>query len=852
MASFRQHPLGFRRSGIGNQQLFKYCGSCASLYHSREYLAELWVRHNDKRTDTTWVTVNVPAPPTPQLGNDKTVCAGDSVTFDAGTCSGCSYLWKDLGSGLPVGTSQTFKTGTSGTYSATVTNSSGCSGIDTVQLIATPIPLITNIQLTKSICSGESTNILLTSNGAGTNFHWTATLTSGTVTGFSADSGLILNQILTNPISTPGVVTYHVTPKIGNCLGDTVDFLVTVNPGDSVKVSITASGNNVCAGTSVTYNAFPINPGLTPVYQWKVNGINSGTNSSTFSYTPLNTDVVTCELISSLTVCISNNPATSNGVTMTVNPNLPVSVTVTPAQNPVCTGTTVTFTAHPLNEGTTPSYLWKVNGNSVGANLPTYTYIPLNGDGVTCTVNSNATCAINNPATSVPVTMTVNPNLLVTVSINPSSNPFCAGNSVTFTATPNNGGTPPSYQWKVNGIGVGSNNFVYSYVPNNGDIVSCVLNSNIACPTGNPATSNSITMVVNSNLPAGVSITATPNPFCPGSSVTFTATPTNGGSAPSYQWKVNGINAGTNSSTFSYNPVNNDSVRCIITSNLSCVTGNPASSAKIIMTERAAPNVTFTTCFDTVTILGAQPFNLHGGLPLGGQYSGPGVNTGIFTPSVAGTGLKTITYGYSNVYTCLSTKTKTILVLPNPSFSCGNNLTDIRDNKVYPTVQIGSQCWMAKNLDFGFEISDLFPQTDNCVSEKYTRYCSLLIPHCSFYQWDELMRYDPTPGSQGLCPPAWHVPTESEWTTLFNFYLGNALAGKPLQDTIMAGFRAQTSGVFYLNSSWSFNAFATLFWSSTPWSAIKAISHGVNVYDFSVSLYPSSRANAFAVRCLRD
>ena len=61
-------------------------------------------------------------------------------------------------------------------------------------------------------------------------------------------------------------------------------------------------------------------------------------------------------------------------------------------------------------------------------------------------------------------------------------------------------------------------------------------------------------MIVNNNLPAGVSITATSNPFCPGSSVTFTATSYNGGFTPSYQWKVNGINVGTNSNTYSYNP----------------------------------------------------------------------------------------------------------------------------------------------------------------------------------------------------------------------------------------------------------------------------------------------------------
>jgi uncharacterized protein (TIGR02145 family) len=115
-----------------------------------------------------------------------------------------------------------------------------------------------------------------------------------------------------------------------------------------------------------------------------------------------------------------------------------------------------------------------------------------------------------------------------------------------------------------------------------------------------------------------------------------------------------------------------------------------------------------------------------------------------------------------------------------------------------------------------------------------------------------MMHYDGTPGGQDLCPPGWHVPIDSEWSTLFNFYQGNALAGKPLQDTILSGFKAQTSGVFYLNSSWSFNGFATLFWSSTPWSAIKAISHGMQIYNFSVSLYPSSRANAFPIRCLHD
>ena len=347
-----------------------------------------------------------------------------------------------------------------------------------------------------------------------------------------------------------------------------------------------------------------------------------------------------------------------------------------------------------------------------------------------------------------------------------------------------------------------------------------------------------------------------PNPFCPGSSVTFHATPSNGGPLPAYQWKVNGINAGVNSDTYSYNPANGDSIRCVMTSNLACVTGNPASSAKIIMSGTLAPIVTFTSCFDTITSVNAKPFKLKGGIPLGGTYSGPGVNspTGVFTPSTAGTGTKIITYSYTNVSLCSASKSRNIIVQAAPVFVCGNNLTDIRDSKIYPSVQIGSQCWMAKNLDYGITVLSSLVQNDNCISEKYCY--NDLAGNCTnfggLYQWDEMMKYDDTQAGQGFCPPGWHVPTENEWQTLFNFYNGNGFAGRPLQDLGFSGFNALRSGVFFLNSSMSFNGFATLFWSSTSWGQFKALSHGMNTYNNSVSLYPSSRANAFPVRCLRD
>jgi uncharacterized protein (TIGR02145 family) len=295
-----------------------------------------------------------------------------------------------------------------------------------------------------------------------------------------------------------------------------------------------------------------------------------------------------------------------------------------------------------------------------------------------------------------------------------------------------------------------------------------------------------------------------------------------------------------------------------MTSSETCATGNPATSPVIVMIEHPVPVVTFTPCFDTLTTISAGPYQLKGGLPAGGQFSGPGVNssTGVFSPSDAGTGLKTITYSYTNVYSCMISKNKTILVTPASSFTCGNPLVDIRDNKVYATVLIGTQCWMAENLEFGFRISDLVPQTDNCTPEFYKNPNSGISNPKSVYQWDELMRYDPTPASQGLCPPGWHIPTSAEWDQLVLFCNGSGQAGGPMKDTLLAtGFQSHQQGFFYLNNTWAFTtglSAGAMYWTSTSSGARQAVARGLNEFTHSVSRYEAARSNAFSVRCVQD
>ncbi|KQS50081.1 hypothetical protein ASG38_03635 [Flavobacterium sp. Leaf359] len=113
------------------------------------------------------------------------------------------------------------------------------------------------------------------------------------------------------------------------------------------------------------------------------------------------------------------------------------AVTIDASQTSICQGTSVTFTATPVNGGTTPSYQWKVNGNNVGTNSPTYTTTTLaNGSTVSCVMVSNAACASPTNVTSNTITMNVT---APTVPAFTQIAPVCSGNTFTLPTVSNNG-----------------------------------------------------------------------------------------------------------------------------------------------------------------------------------------------------------------------------------------------------------------------------------------------------------------------------------------------------------------------------------------------------------------------------
>jgi uncharacterized protein (TIGR02145 family) len=267
------------------------------------------------------------------------------------------------------------------------------------------------------------------------------------------------------------------------------------------------------------------------------------------------------------------------------------------------------------------------------------------------------------------------------------------------------------------------------------------------------------------------------------------------------------------------------------------------------------PQVSFDmACNDLITTTDAKAFTLRGGIPLGGVYSGPGVNAGIFYPSLAGAGTITINYSYSNTWGCNANQSQILSVISMAPFNCDNILTDIRDNKQYPTIKIGTQCWMAMNLDLGTQIPSTSIQHDNCIVEKYCN--GDIAGNCAtmggLYQWDEMMRFQDIAAVQGICPPGWHVPTENDWTTLFGFYISNGFAGSPLKFSGYSGYNAWLNGVRFDNTLYDFTNFATFFWSSNSDGPSKAWAHGMNTNNPSVSYYPGNRSNAFSIRCIKD
>jgi hypothetical protein len=355
-----------------------------------------------------------------------------------------------------------------------------------------------------------------------------------------------------------------------------------VNAPITPNATIAASQNNICAGAPVTFTATTNAP--TANYQWKKNGVNVGTNSSTYTDNGLvNGNTVGC-VVTATSGCYNSNPGISNTITMSVTTQITPSVNITVTKTNPCIGELITFTATPVNGGNSPTYQWFRNANSIATGVSFSSAILNNGDIINCVMTVSAGCYTSTTATSNNITLTVRPIVTPSASISATATNICASTNVTFTASTNI--INPSYQWKVNGVNVGTNIGSFSSIMlTNGEVVNCVISAPISdCYTIYSVNTTGIQITVKPLLVPSITITSNDadNIICQGQAVIYTAVPLNGGTNPVFQWKKNGAYVGTNSSIYVLNnPADKDEISCVLTSNEVCILANNVESNKI-------------------------------------------------------------------------------------------------------------------------------------------------------------------------------------------------------------------------------------------------------------------------------
>jgi uncharacterized protein (TIGR02145 family) len=207
-------------------------------------------------------------------------------------------------------------------------------------------------------------------------------------------------------------------------------------------------------------------------------------------------------------------------------------------------------------------------------------------------------------------------------------------------------------------------------------------------------------------------------------------------------------------------------------------------------------------------------------------------------------------------------------------------MTDERDGNVYRTVKIGDQVWMAENLNYDpgqggsdenkYDWSWCYnnePKNCDVAGRLYTWAAaidSVKLANdiekpcvCGFYK--ECHNIEPV---QGICPKGWHLPSRSEWDTLFKTVHGWSTAAAKLKaqsgwngkgngdDSF--GFTAIPSGIRTFSQRFDHVGHYAYFWSSTDYYGSSA--YGIYLIDYDRSRYEKqlSKDSGYSIRCVKD
>ena len=217
-----------------------------------------------------------------------------------------------------------------------------------------------------------------------------------------------------------------------------------------------------------------------------------------------------------------------------------------------------------------------------------------------------------------------------------------------------------------------------------------------------------------------------------------------------------------------------------------------------------------------------------------------------------------------------------VAIVRKPIPGCGQAVTYAGES--YPTVQIGTQCWFAKNLNVGTMINGSGNQTNNSTIEKYcyNNDSANCTTYGGLYQWAEAVQYQngasnttsPNPAFtgnvRGICPTGWHLPSDAEWNSLETTLGGSTVPGGALKSTSglwsspntgatnSSGFSALPGG--YRNTAGAFGniGISTSFWSSSESSSTSALNRSLSYNHSNIDRSGNRKDYGFSARCTQD
>ncbi len=456
-----------------------------------------------------------------------------------------------------------------------------------------PIPDISVGALALNYCPGVQISVPYTASyslSAGNIFtvqlsnatgSFTTPTTIGTLTS-SAISGFITCTIPANATAGTGY-KIRVNASTPAVTGIANNGNIVINTNIVPTISIQASQTQVCLNSAVGFTSNFNNTGANPTFQWYKNGTLQGATGNSFTDISPSSNDSYFVVMNANSGCAVNN-VNSNTVFLNGANQVTPSVIIQNSQTTICESTTsVSYTANPVNGGNAPAYQWQKNGVSVGTNSSIFIDTnPIEGDQVSVVMTSNASCLTNATVLSNTLTLSYSAVTVVpTVAISTSQTNICSGvNQVVFNADFFNGGYSPTFQWKLNGVNVGTNS--EQFVLNNplgNEQISLVMVSNADCATPPSVTSNTIVLTTQGVSLPTISVSTPVTNLCGASSIIYSAALTNGGTNPLVSWYKNGVLVlqGVNN-LVSNSPVSGDEVYATLFSNASCLTSSNATS----------------------------------------------------------------------------------------------------------------------------------------------------------------------------------------------------------------------------------------------------------------------------------